>query len=204
MSAAYQLLDKKFPTLNYTDQDCVVEIGSYRWEGSTIFFRDWAMPRKLDFHTVDVCDDARIYIRQHGTTDGINFHITEAGSIWARDVLPTIGKQIKVLYLDNFDWLYEPRQPYMDVQIASYAARGVEMTNENSQKEHRAQALHCQHYMSPQSVIFCDDTWPVPFNSGKFDGKCGTAVPLFLEAGYKSVHEQGAMILYRGIEISEL
>ena len=89
----------------------------------------------------------------------------------------------------------------MDEQIKSYAARGVEMTNENSQKEHLAQALHCQHYMSPQSVIFCDDTWPDPFNNEKFDGKCGTAVPLFLAAGYKSVSEQGAIILYRGIEI---
>jgi hypothetical protein len=202
LSTAYYLLDKKFPTLNYTNQDCVVEIGSHKWEGSTFFFKDWAMPRKLDFHTVDVCDDALRYAQQHSRTDGINFHITDAGSIWARDVLPTIGKKIKVLYLDNFDWLYEPRKPYMDVQIASYAARGVEMTNENSQKEHRDQALYCQNYMSPQSVIFCDDTWQD--GSGRFNGKCGTAVPLFLASGYKSVFEQGAMILYRGIEISGL
>ena len=201
MSAAYYLLDKRFPTLGYTDQDCIVEIGSHRWDGSTFFFRDWAVPRKLDFHTVDVCDDALKYIQQHGTTDGINFHIAEAGSIWARDVLPTIGKQIKILYLDNFDWLYEPGKPYMDEQIKSYAARGVEMTNENSQKEHLAQAVHCQQYMSPQSVIFCDDTWHDSVDRERFDGKCGTAVPLFLEAGYKSVFEQGAMILYRGINI---
>ena len=201
MGAAYKLLDKRFPTLSYTNQDCVVEIGSERWDGSTFFFRDWAVARNLDFHTVDVCDDALRHFQHHSTTDGINFHITEAGSIWARDILPTIDKQIKVLYLDNFDWLYEPRMPWHADQIASYAARGVEMTNENSQKEHRMQALYCQHHMAAQSVIFCDDSWQDPFNNQRFDGKCGTAVPLLLEAGYKSVFEEGAMILYRGIEI---
>jgi cysteine desulfurase/selenocysteine lyase len=72
MSTAYYLLDKRFPTLSYTNQDCIVEIGSERREGSTFFFRDWAMPKKLDFHTVDVCDDALKHIRLHSTTDGIN------------------------------------------------------------------------------------------------------------------------------------
>ena len=101
--------------------------------------------------------------------------------------------QIKVLYLDNFDWVDPNNLQYqwMQDQIAAYARRGIELTNENSQREHYLQTQYCLPYMSQHSIILIDDSYEDITSPTGWGGKCGTAIPLMLSAGYTI--EQGPM-----------
>ena len=200
----YKILDNRFRELQADTSKCVVEIGSERGEGSTAYFRDWVSVHGVDFHTVDVTDDAlRHFIDHNGGPGDIKFHITETGHAWCRDVLPTLGKQISVLYLDNFDWIDPVNLQYqwLHDQIAAYAARGVVMNNENSQEEHRLQTLYCLPHMAPRSIIIIDDSWPDTTSPTGWGGKCGTAIPMMLDAGYQILIDQGKMVLYRGLDL---
>jgi len=201
----YKMLDNQFQDLLADQTRLVVEIGSERGEGSTAYFRDWAHARGADFHTVDVTDDAQTHFANNSAFGGvgdINFHTVDTGHAWCRDVLPTLGKQIAVLYLDNFDWIDPVNLQYqwLHDQIAAYAARGVVMSNENSQEEHKLQTLYCLPYMAPQSIILIDDTYQDIGSPTGWGGKCGTAIPLMLAAGYAIVNTTQGIVCHRGIE----
>lgn len=205
----YKMLDNQFQTLSTDSTKCVVEIGSERGEGSTAYFRDWSHAHGLDFHTVDVTNDAQTHFTNntaYGGVGGINFHVVETGHAWCRDVLPTLGKQIAVLYLDNFDWIDPVNLQYqwLHDQIAAYAARGVVMSNENSQEEHRLQTQYCLPYMAQQSVILIDDTYQDVNSPTGWGGKCGTAIPLMLAAGYAIVNTTQGIVCHRGIDFKYL
>lgn len=177
--------------LDYTPNDIIVEIGSEKGEGSTSWFDDFAKQKNIDFYSVDVTDYASIRFRHLKNT---NFVITRSGSAWAKDSLPKIAKKIKVLYLDNYDWLSNPNkrnlEPREKTQIQTYRQRGVDMTNLDCQREHIAQMYYCLEYMADKSVIICDDT-PYQKHSGIYIGKNGAVVPFLLNFGYKIVYGPG-------------
>ena len=186
-SRPYLILgDSHLPELQSDGSNCVVEIGSERGEGSTAHLRDWAAAGGMDFHTVDVTLEAQRRFVGHPGVGGINFHVVDSGHAWCRDTLPGLGRRIAVLYLDNFDWTWagSEDEPWIHEQIADYARRGVVMNNENSQEEHRLQTLYCLPYMAAQSIIIMDDTFPDRRSPTGWGGKCGTAMPLILAAGY--------------------
>lgn len=207
--APYKMLDNHFSELHSDNSKCVVEIGSERGEGSTAYFRDWSQSHGLDFHTVDVTDNARTHFindTKYGGVGNINFHVVDTGYTWCRDVLPTLGKQIAVLYLDNFDWIDPVNLQYqwLHDQIAAYAARGVVMNNENSMEEHRLQTLYCLPYMAPQSIILIDDTYQDVTSPTGWGGKCGTAIPLIIAAGFTVANTSQGIVCYRGLEFKGL
>jgi len=175
------------------DTDIILEIGSDHNEGSTEFFNGLSVNWEIPFYTVDVIDEP-----QHRFThlDHIIWQV-ETGSVWTKTVLPTLGKQIKVLYLDNYDWANPG--PNADNIKANYAQRNVEWSNMGSQIEHLAQMINCLHYMAPQSLVICDDT-PLVEHAGTYTGKCGAVVPLLLFNGYKIVYSgNNGVILARGL-----
>jgi hypothetical protein len=195
MGNPYRLLDEKFLDLECnSDSDIVVEIGSGIAEGSTEYMYNWAKQRNLPFYSIDVDDKTKNVL---GNYD-INF-VIQTGHQWCKDVLPTLGKKIKVLYLDNFDYIWEStpdnlkqweKHPGIDVmlkmfeqKIKEYAERNIELTRENSMEEHRLQTLYCLPHMSQQSVVLMDDTYIDGYNG--IYGKCATAIPLLIEAGYQ-------------------
>lgn len=205
----YKMLNDQFQELQVDNSKCVVEIGSERGEGSTAYFRDWSQARGLDFHTIDVTDEALTHFTNNTAFGGIGntkFHTVDTGHAWCRDVLPTLGKQIVVLYLDNFDWIDPNNLQYqwLHDQIAAYAARGVVMNNENSMEEHRLQTLYCLPYMAQQSIILIDDTYQDINSPTGWGGKCGTAIPLMLAAGYAIANTTQGVVCYRGIEFKYL
>jgi hypothetical protein len=58
--------------------------------------------------------------------------------------------------------------------------------------------------MDEQSIAIFDDTWPAHHIKSGYEGKLGTAISLFIEAGFKIMHgkdEFGGLRLYgqRGI-----
>ena len=210
-SLPYRILeDAHLPELQSDSSNCVVEIGSERGEGSTAYLRDWAAGRGMDFHTVDVTDTAQTHFANDPAFGGvgrINFHTVDAGHAWCRDTLPGLGRRIAVLYLDNFDWIWAGSEdkPGDQEQIADYARRGVVMNNENSQEEHRLQTLYCLPCMAAQSIIIIDDTFPDRRSPTGWSGKCGTAMPLILAAGYtvaaREMVRTGRLVCCRGVKL---
>jgi hypothetical protein len=177
--------------LNCNENNIVVEIGSENGEGSSLWLHTWAQEHSIKFYSVDV--EHRMRER---TYPEINWAVAESGSIWCKNILPGLNKTIKVLYLDNFDWIWDSNNvaPYCQTQIEKYAARGVIMNNQNSQEEHRLQLEYCLPYLDEQSVVIMDDTF---YNNGIWDGKCATAIPLLLEHGFKIY---GSDLATRGIK----
>ncbi len=180
--------------LSYQVNDMILEIGSDQNEGSTEFFNALAGNKEIPFYTVDVVD-----VGQYKFThlENINWQISESGSYWTKTVLPTLDKQIKVLYLDNYDWCNPG--PFVDEITERYAERNVEWSNIGSQVEHIAQMINCLPYMANQSLVICDDT-PLVDHSGTYTGKCGAVVPLLLANNYKIVYSgNNGVILARGL-----
>jgi hypothetical protein len=175
------------------DRDMILEIGSDQNEGSTEFFNGLSVNWEIPFYTVDVVIEPQ---RRLAHLDHIIWQV-ETGSVWTKKILPTLGKQIKVLYLDNYDW--SNPGPNADTIRTSYAFRNVDWSNLGSQIEHLHQMVNCMPYMADQSLIICDDT-PLVDHSGTYTGKCGAVVPYLLCNGYRIVYTgNNGVILARGL-----
>lgn len=203
--ANFHLNSKAFiDKLQFNTNNIIVEIGSDRAEGSTEWFDNIAKNNNIDFYSVDVVKYASQIFNHLQNT---KFIIAESGSYWAHNELPKIDKKIKVLYLDNYDWISSMNHINANELklIAEYKSRGVDMTNLNCQREHLYQMIGCLPYMDDESLVICDDT---PFNqsSGVYFGKNGAVVPYLLNYGYEVVFGRGidsnckednGLILYR-------
>ena len=175
------------------DTDIILEIGSDQNEGSTEFFNGLSVNWEIPFYTVDVVIEPQ---RRLTHLDHIIWQV-ETGSVWTKNILPTLNKQIKVLYLDNYDW--SNPGPNADTIRTSYAFRNVDWSNLGSQIEHLHQMVNCMPYMADQSLIICDDT-PLVDHSGTYTGKCGAVIPYLLCNGYRIVYTgNNGVILARGI-----
>ena len=181
--------------LSYDQElDMILEIGSDQNEGSTEFFNGLAVNWEIPFYTVDVIDEAR---HRFTHCDHIIWQVSEGGAVWTKTVLPTLSKQIKVLYLDNYDW--SNPGPNADNIKENYAQRNVEWSNLGSQVEHLAQMINCMPYMAAESLVICDDT-PLVEASGTYSGKCGAVVPYLIANGYQIVYTgNNGVILQRGL-----
>jgi hypothetical protein len=169
----------------------VVEIGSENGEGSSLWLHNWAQQHGMDFYSIDV-----EHRKRELDYPDINWVVVTCGSYWCKNILPGLNKKIKVLYLDNFDWIWDESNlaNYIKEQIKKYALRGVEMNNTNCQEEHRLQVEYCLPYLDKQSVVIMDDTF---YTNDSWDGKCATAIPLLIENGFK-IH--GTEYATRGCE----
>ena len=181
--------------LSYDQElDMILEIGSDQNEGSTEFFNGLAVNWEIPFYTVDVIDEAR---HRFTHCDHIIWQVSEGGAVWTKTVLPTLSKQIKVLYLDNYDW--SNPGPNADNIKENYAQRNVEWSNLGSQVEHLAQMINCMPYMAAESLVICDDT-PLVEASGTYSGKCGAVVPYLIANGYQIVYTgNNGVILQRSL-----
>lgn len=192
--------------LDQLDPGCFIEIGSSRGgdSSSTEVIASWANRRKERFITVDIDpDQSNRVIRLK--LDNVSV-INTTGEEFLQS-LPRPGlDSIAFLYLDNFDWDWQPGEPpNPDIvnQQARYREFGLEMNNINSQRAHLAQMMLAMPLMAPRSIVACDDTW---YNKwwGHFSGKSGSVVPYLLNNGYEVLYteeqSQYGTILGRGIK----
>jgi hypothetical protein len=191
------------PFILYSDYneetDIILEIGSERGEGSTEFFNSYAVSFKIPFYTVDVSDEAKTKLSHLKNT---NF-IIENGSSWTKQILPTLNKKIKILYLDNYDWNHQPAYADETGLEKKYNEQfNLKWTNLNCVAEHLDQMINCYDYMAEKSVIICDDT-PYQPHSGIYSGKSSAVVPFLISRNYRIVYSQNnGVILVRGYDIS--
>lgn len=176
-----------------------VEIGSDRGEGSTQYFADLAQQHNTVLHTVDLLD------RKNKNNDhpSVRWHIG-AGSTWAQTEYPKIGKKISLLYLDNFDWTWDPDDipGWIQSQITEYKTKfNIDMNNANCQAEHLAQITNLLPWLSDSAVVLCDDTFPLSINATIWGGKCGLVVPYLENFNFRVVDTVNCgLIMARGID----
>ena len=163
-------------------QGMFVEIGSDRYEGSTNILATLAKKYETKLISVDVSSEAQDRL-QYGF-DNVEF-VIGSGSQWA-DEYAKLDTNIAVLYLDNFDYLYNINDantdPRIQQQMASYADRGIEMNNVNCQIEHMKQLISLMPRFTPDTLIIFDDTYQL---NGCWVGKCGPCVIYLLCLGYE-------------------
>jgi cephalosporin hydroxylase len=165
--------------------EVIVEIGSDRFEGSSYYFADLANQCGMKFITVDLDAGAVGRARREIPAEWLpncEFVCAEAVQ-WTKN---TTHKNIKVLYLDNFDWDWSTnRQSEMiEQQRQWYNTRGITMSNLASQTSHITQMVNLLPHMSAQCVVCVDDTYEY---NGVFIGKGGAVVPYLLGQGFDLV-----------------
>lgn len=190
---AIQLFEK----IGYADKDSVwVEIGSERGEGSTLALAGQAQRWGTVLHSVDIDDTC-----SRTTTHPCLICHVQKGSTWARDYEKNVGKSISFLYLDNFDWIWNPASipDWISDQIEHYRTQHQQtMNNRICQQEHLSQMLFLTSWLKQECMIAMDDTY---LQNSVWTGKCG-AVCVYLEAlGFETVHtSDGGTIMVRGFD----
>jgi len=113
--------------------------------------------------------------------------VVQSGSDWADDFYES-GQGIAVLYLDNFDYIWDINEvrPAIKLQMADYANRGIAMTNQACQIEHLKQLMLLYPALVQDAVVAFDDTYCY---NDCWIGKCGPAVVYLLACGWEIVHQ---------------
>lgn len=185
MGARYHRFAEDYAEVFEQDNICIVEIGSENGEGSTECFNDLSIKKKCNFYTVDI-DEKNLNFQNP------NFHqYTMSGEQFFEKAFPAENKKIAVLYLDNFDWIWQPlnKSEYIVNQITTYKEKfGLDMNNVESSVVHLKQTIGAFPYLAEKCIIICDDTWYAEDN-GVYMGKACGAIYYLLANGFKVVKQ---------------
>ena len=232
----------------------IVEIGSERGEGSTLWLADLAEQHGIKLHTVDIDSRPRWYnsiipvwwkfyqdVRAPDWPDAqsidalsldrqqecrglhgwdkieaqhyqriddlhrsphrleahpaITWHIAP-GSTWAQNYACDEHAPISVLYLDNFDYIWDAYNPDpgIDNQRIEYLQRNINMNNQACQLEHMQQLLALEPCLAPGAIVAFDDTY---LYNDCWIGKNGPGVVYLLARGYELLHAQDTFVILR-------
>jgi hypothetical protein len=178
MGDVFRKSGKYYPT-NAPTNAVIVEIGSDRFEGSTIYYSTLAQKHNTELYSVDVLPEAS---ERLGDVPNTKWCV-EKGSVWSKDGL--LGKTISCLYLDNYDYIWEVGLP------TDHIDRLKGLNNQDCALEHLQQMINLLPYMCPEGIVVCDDTYT--FN-GCWIGKCGAVVTYLLAHGYEIVENDDRLI----------
>jgi hypothetical protein len=172
----------------------LIEIGSQRepqdpddLENSTCFLDRLATAHDLHFFTVDFSKETheltRSYVGDKAVlSDGAEF-------------LRRFDRPISILYLDNFDVVYNDkhRESLMRRVGSAYDERQEVITNARSAEVHLEQVKAALPLLTSSAFIGFDDTM---IKEGKWWGKGASSVPYLLDLGYKIVaHNENGLIM---------
>lgn len=188
MGSKYYTYASDYLDILQQDNACIVEVGSENGDGSTRHFFDIALANGVPFYTVDVDT------KQFGYTDKLFMPHVSKGQDFLRDVFPATGKKIAMLYLDNFDWIWQPLSipDWIQTQIDTYSRQfNQEMNNINSSVAHLEQTMLAYPHFTDRAVVIVDDTW-YDRHQGTFVGKCSASIYFLISKGFKIVRENPA------------
>ena len=158
-----------------------VEIGSERGGGSTKYLYDLCMELGHRFSTVDI--DPQIHQRAREIAPGSA--VLQDGT----QFLESFDGRIGFAYLDNFDWDWGGMGEVLDRQVRRYRELDMELSNENSQAAHLAQAQAIESRAADTCFVLIDDTfWDDELE--QWSGKGGAATP-YLESKHFKILDSG-------------
>jgi len=168
-------------SLSYTPEECIVEVGSERGEGSTAYLAFLASECGVPFFSIDVDPDAAERARSIGGVQVLLGYAEDHLANWD-------GPPVRFAWIDGHDWPYSwcARETWFKDQQARYAARGDTVTEEASMASHLVIARLIDPLTRSGTVVMFDDTWRDRNRrrgEGRWRGKGGTAVPYLIKTG---------------------
>lgn len=159
----------------------ILEIGSERGEGSTLWLFNFAKEAGLNFVTVDL--DEGSYNNAREIVGSSAFLMSGEDFLDGTNLLSPVS----FAYLDNFDWIWEQ---WKDAEwilnaVRHYASRNLVLNNLNSQLAHLRQSMKLLPKLDDTCAILFDDTWQRWDDT--YDGKGGAAVPFLLAHGFQDI-----------------
>lgn len=166
--------------LQYGADDCILEIGAQRGEGSTAFLAQIAIEVDVPLYSIDPDPRRREEYPAGGTL--ITGKAEDVLAHWDRE-------HPRFTYADGADWPYswnldKPKEmaEYNDL----YSQWGGELSQQYSARAHLAAANQLHRLSRPGDIVLFDDTWSHQ-DLGVWIGKGMTAVPLLLLYGWRLV-----------------
>lgn len=185
MGSKYYKYAEEYADVLLQKNSCILEIGSENGDGSTRYFYDLSNKYQTPFYTIDVDKKNFDY-----AGDLFFVHVCK-GQDFLKQRFPTFDKKISILYLDNFDWIWQPLNipDWIQAQIDTYTNKfDQEMSNINSSIAHLEQTMLAYPYFSERAVVIVDDTW-YDIHQGTFVGKCSASIYYLLSKGFRIVKE---------------
>ena len=170
--------------LNHLNQSVIVEIGSSRTnyfeDSSTFFFEKISNQYDTDFFTIDFSEEVINSIPLKFTQK--KFHMN--GEDFIENFLTYSSKKIGLLYLDNFDIIYNEKHKKSLLNRVGdlYKNKNIELNNENSAKAHLHQLKLSMNHLHKNAHVIIDDT---SLRKNTWFGKGALCVPYLLENGFK-------------------
>ena len=196
-ASAYHLLGEVAEELDAVG--AIVEVGSDRGEGSTVFLSGLANRTRRPFFSVDFSEEGYLNARRacgkcahRGMGEdwleapgGFSASVDAAGMGAGAD-----AHSIAVAYLDNYDWTYPwtKTMAYKVQQHKDYKEQGLSLSNAKSQETHLRQAIAVEKRCSERCFVLFDDTW-AGAAPGLYSGKGGRAVGYLMAKGFEVVQQ---------------
>jgi len=131
--------------------------------------------------------------------------VNKTGEQFFDEYWKTGNKPISYIYMDGFDWMYNPIQYRLDPnsftqkqqheQYLEYKAEGIELSNLNSSASHLKQTIKAEPLMNEKSIILFDDTFWVPEHE-VYVGKGGSSVTYLISKGWEIIPFNTDGLLY--------
>lgn len=185
-----------------SSSNAVVEVGSERKAGSTLYLARLAKKHKSQFYTVDIDPDTskaadKIVNKLNPDFAAIN----KPGELFLQET----KEELSLVYLDAFDI---PGDWLNDAVYKAYQDRGQQLTIENCWKMHYDCAVSIVKKMKKGGYICFDDVNPIDSERNlilkrvekkypKWSGKGETAIPYLLENGFELVDNKRSGALFK-------
>lgn len=182
--------------LSFAENGSIVEIGSAREtagaDSSTFYFAELSKKINCEFYSVDFSPQSQSLAYQ---IIGKNAILSD-GSAFLEKFHTISGRKISVLYLDNFDVIYnEKHRASLMRRVGNvYDSNHEELTNERSAIVHLDQMKTALPLLQLNNAVIVDDTTET--EKGWW-GKGALVVPFLLGLGYtiESRSEDGVLLL---------
>jgi hypothetical protein len=192
MSSHVLLNQIKFSSLK---QGVIIEIGSAREtndeQSSTFYFNQIALKNNTEFFSVDFSEKSWLMAKKIVNDKAI----LSDGNIFLKNFRSYTKKNISVLYLDNFDVIYnEKHKISLLSRVGSvYLDNKEDLNNKRAAEVHLEQLITALEYLNNDAIIIVDDTKYIDSN---WWGKGALVVPYLLKNNYKIIIEdEGGVML---------
>lgn len=192
MSSHVLLNQIKFSSLK---QGVIIEIGSAREtndeQSSTFYFNQIALKNNTEFFSVDFSEKSWLMAKKIVNDKAI----LSDGNIFLKNFRSYSKKNISVLYLDNFDVIYnEKHKISLLSRVGSvYLDNKEDLNNKRAAEVHLEQLITALEYLNDDAIIIVDDT---KYTDSNWWGKGALVVPYLLNNNYKIIIEdEGGVML---------
>lgn len=186
MSSHVLLNEIKYSSLK---EGVIVEIGSAREtnneESSTFYFNQIAIKNNTEFFSVDFSEKSWLMAKSIVK----EMAILSDGNLFLKNFRNYTKKNISVLYLDNFDVIYnEKHKISLLSRVGSvYEENNEILNNKRAAEVHLEQLITSLNFLNDDAIIIVDDT---KFIDSSWWGKGALVVPYLINNGFKILSQK--------------